>query len=174
MLCAMTWMCIRVCLHSFFSRVQLFVTPWTVVSQPPLSMGFSRQQYWSGWPCPPPGDLPDSRIETLSLISPALPVDCLSSEPPGKSLNEPNRLKFICWNPNPKHDDICWWSLEEMLKSWGNPHEWKQPLIRGPRVIPSHLLSCEDTVRSLWPSRGPSPDHGQASILISDFQPPKL
>ena len=48
------------------------VTPWTVACQAPLSMGFfSRQEYWSGLPCPPPGDLPDPRIEPLSLMSPA-------------------------------------------------------------------------------------------------------
>ena len=42
-----------------FSRVQLSVTPWTLARQPPLSMGFSRQEYWSGLPCPPPEDLPN-------------------------------------------------------------------------------------------------------------------
>ena len=55
-----------------FSPVQPFVTPWTVARQAPLSMGFSRQEYWSGLPCPPPGDLPDSRMEPESLMSPAM------------------------------------------------------------------------------------------------------
>ena len=50
-------------------RVQLFVTLWTVASQAPLSMGFSRQEYWSRLPCPPPGDLPDPRMEPISLMS---------------------------------------------------------------------------------------------------------
>ena len=45
------------------SHVWLFVTPWTVAGQDPLSMGFSRQEYWSGLPCPPPGDLSDSGME---------------------------------------------------------------------------------------------------------------
>ena len=57
---------------SSVSRVQLFAILWTVARQASLSMGFSRQEYWSGWPCPPPGDLPDSRIEPTSLMSPAL------------------------------------------------------------------------------------------------------
>ena len=52
---------------SRFSLVGLFVTPRTVAHQAPLSMGFSRQEYWSGLSCPPPGDLPNSRIETASL-----------------------------------------------------------------------------------------------------------
>ena len=62
------------------SHVQLFATPWTVVFQPPPSMGFSRQEYWSGLPCPSPGDLPDPGIEPGS---PTLQTDSLPSEPPG-------------------------------------------------------------------------------------------
>ena len=57
---------------SRFSRVQLFATPWTVARQTPLSMGFSRQECWSGLPCPPPGDLPDPGMELEFPISPAL------------------------------------------------------------------------------------------------------
>ena len=57
---------------SYFIHVRLCVTPWTVARQPPLSMGFSRPEYWSGLPCPPPGDLPNSGIEPVSLTSPAL------------------------------------------------------------------------------------------------------
>ena len=57
------------------------MTPWTVACQVPLSMGVSRQEYWSGLPCPPLGDLPNPRIE---LRSPALRVNSLLSEPPGK------------------------------------------------------------------------------------------
>ena len=54
------------------SHVQFFVTPWTVAHQAPLSMGFLRQEFWSGLPCPPPGDLPDPRVEPTSLMSSAL------------------------------------------------------------------------------------------------------
>ena len=50
-----------------FSPVQVFATPWTVVPQAPLSVGFSRQENWSGPPFPPPGDLPDPEIEPMSL-----------------------------------------------------------------------------------------------------------
>ena len=65
------------------SRVQLFATPWTVAHQAPPSMGFSRQEYWSGLPLPSPGDLPDPGIEPRS---PALEADALTCEPPGKPL----------------------------------------------------------------------------------------
>ena len=84
----------------------LFATPWTVACQAPLSMGFSRQEYWSGLPFPSPGDLPDTGIEPRSL---ALQADALPSEPPGKSpffpywnflqfggLKSSGSLKF-CW-----------------------------------------------------------------------------
>ena len=63
------------------SRVRLFTTPWTIICQAPLSMGFSRQEYGSGLPFPSPGDLPDPGIEPGS---PALQASSLPSEPPGK------------------------------------------------------------------------------------------
>ena len=63
------------------SRVRLFATPWTVAYQAPPSMGFSRQECWSGLPFPSPGDVPDPGIEPGS---PALQADALPSEPPGK------------------------------------------------------------------------------------------
>ena len=63
------------------SRVRLFATPWTVACQASTSMGFSRQEYWSGLPFPSPGDLPNPGIEPRS---PALEADVLTSEPPGK------------------------------------------------------------------------------------------
>ena len=57
------------------------MTLWTVAHQAPLSMGFSRQEYWMGWPFPSPGDLPSPGIEPGS---PALQADSLLSKPPGK------------------------------------------------------------------------------------------
>ena len=71
-------------LLSHFSRVRLCATPLTEAHQAPLSLGFSRQEYWSGLPCPLPGDLPNPRIKPRS---PALQVDSLPSEPPGKPMN---------------------------------------------------------------------------------------
>ena len=66
-----------VCLFSRFSPVRLFATPWTVPCQTPLSLGFSRQEYWSGMPSPPPEDLPDSVIKSASPVSPSLRADSL-------------------------------------------------------------------------------------------------
>ena len=71
-------LCMHVCVLSRCSRVQLFVTLWTVACQaPPLSMGFSRQEYWSGLSCPPPEDLPHPQIKPMSPAAPALQADSL-------------------------------------------------------------------------------------------------
>ena len=68
---------------SHFSLVQLFVTLWIVAHQAPLSMGFSRQKYWSGLPCPPPGGLPDPGIKAMF---PALQRDSLLLSHPGRHI----------------------------------------------------------------------------------------
>ena len=64
--------------------VQFFVIPWTVAYQVPLSMGFSRQEYWSGLPSPTPGDLLDLGIEPMSLAFPALASGFFTTAPRGK------------------------------------------------------------------------------------------
>ena len=66
-------------------RVQLFVTLWTVACQSSLSMGFPREEYWGGLPCPPPGDLPDPGIEPASLAFPELQADSLPLSHLGRS-----------------------------------------------------------------------------------------
>ena len=66
---------------SQLSHVQLFVTPWTVTRQAPLSMGFSRQEYWNGLPFPSPGDLPNPEIEPTFLTSPSLAGGFFTSSP---------------------------------------------------------------------------------------------
>ena len=71
------------------SRIQLFAAPWTVAHQAPLSMSFSRQEYCSGLPFPPPRDLPDPGIEPAS---PALAGGFFTTEPPGKP---PQELKNV-------------------------------------------------------------------------------
>ena len=74
------------------SHVWLFATPWTVAQQAPLSMGFSRQEYWSRLPFPSPGDLPDPGIKPAS---PALAGVFFTHEPPGKSLKRWPKLIHI-------------------------------------------------------------------------------
>ena len=67
------------------SHVQLFATPWTVARQAPLSVGFSKQEYWSGLPFSSPGDLPSAGIKPESPVSPALQADSLPLEPLGEA-----------------------------------------------------------------------------------------
>ena len=69
--------------QSLSSCVLLFVTPWTAACQAPLPMEFSRQEYWNGLSCPPPGDFPTPGIEPTSLVSPALAGGFFYTEPPG-------------------------------------------------------------------------------------------
>ena len=69
-------------LSHHFSRVQLVATPWTAAHQAPQSMGFCRQECWSGLPFPSPGDLPDPGLEPASLASPALTGGFFTSASP--------------------------------------------------------------------------------------------
>ena len=71
------------------SPVPLFATLWTVAHQAPLSVGFPRQEYWSGLPFPPPGNLPDPEIEPKSPASPALASGFITTEPCGKAYFSP-------------------------------------------------------------------------------------
>ena len=85
------------------SHVWLFATPWTVAYQAPPSMGFSRQEFWSGLPFPSPGDLPNRGIEPRS---PTLEADALTSEPPGKPINvilNGKKLKAFLLNSGIRH-----------------------------------------------------------------------
>ena len=93
----LSWLCLlfsptvgfyfRACVLNHFSCVWLFAILWTVAHQAPLSMGFFRQEYWSGLPCPPPGDLPDPGIEPESPVAPTLQVDFFTAEPRGKPIS---------------------------------------------------------------------------------------
>ena len=87
-------------LLSHFSRVRLYVTPWTAAHQVSLSMGFSRQEYWSGLQCSPPGDLPNPGIEPGS---PALQADPLP-------LSHQGSPRSKCDSSNVKHTNLTSWN----------------------------------------------------------------
>ena len=96
----------RECMLNCFHHVHLFATPWTVAHQAPLFLGFSRQEYWSGLPCPPPGDLPDPGVELMSLY-----VSCI-----GRQHKVPNTCS--CEMTTSQHDtgvDV----RENKGKHWG-------------------------------------------------------
>ena len=90
-----------------FSRVQLFVTPWTVAHQAPLSMGFSRQEYWNGLPCPPLRDFLDTGIEPASHVS------CITDYLPLSHRGSP-RGKGKEWGKSDKFQYLNQWSRPEL------------------------------------------------------------
>ena len=81
------------CVLSHFSCIQRFVTLWTVARQAPLSMGLSRQEYWSRLPFPSPGDLPNPGIKPTSLTSPALAGRFFTTSAAWEALTEHNCLQ---------------------------------------------------------------------------------
>ena len=91
---------LRVCCACSLSCVSLFVTPCTIAHEAPQSMEFSRQEYWSGSPFPPPGDLPNAGIEPTSSVSPALAGGFFTTEPPGK----PTLMSICCKSDTEMHN----------------------------------------------------------------------
>ena len=81
------WKCMHACMLSHFSCVCLFATLWTAARQATLSMGFSRQEYWRGLPCSPPGDLPDPRVRTCVSCGSFIVGGFFTAELPGKPEN---------------------------------------------------------------------------------------
>ena len=124
---AMTNLCVCVCVCvKSLNCVWLFATLWTVAHQAPLSMGFSRQEYWSGLPFPSPGDLPNPGIEPGS---PALQADALSSEPPGKPKRHIKNQRHYFTNKGPSgqsygfsSNHVWMWELD-YKESWV-PKNW--------------------------------------------------
>ena len=99
MLCVCVCVCVCVCARAHacvLSQVRLFATPWTVAHQAPLSMGFSRQEYWNGLPFPTPGDFPDPGIKPAVLVFPAL---VLGSSLPLSHLGSPLDYNILPGGP---------------------------------------------------------------------------
>ena len=97
------------CCAELLSRVRLFVAPWTVAHQAPLSMGFTRQEYWSGLPCPPPGESSQPRNQT-QVSNPGLPhcrqiLSCLSHQRRLREVINTDKVKFNCLLSCETHHD---------------------------------------------------------------------
>ena len=131
------------------SHSQFFVTPWTVAHQVPLSIGFSKQEYWSELPFPPPGDLPNPGTEPASLASPALAGGFFTTVPPGKPHmlhlgkieggRRRGRQRMRCWMASPTQwtwvwvDSGGWWwtgrpGLLWFIGSQRVGHDWATEL----------------------------------------------
>ena len=89
---------------SHFSLVSHKCNPWTVAHHAPLPMEFSRQEYWTGLPCPPPVDLPEPGFEPASLVSPALQVGSLPLAPPGR----PRECDLFKFSVLPRGRESLW------------------------------------------------------------------
>ena len=113
------------------SHVRLFATPWTVAHQAPPSMGFSRQEYWSGWPFPSPGDLPNPGIEPMS---PTLQADALTSEPPKVVIN--HSPSFIGFSSAQGHKESD--TTESLHFTFKADYESRRIFLAGQR-LPSYI-----------------------------------
>ena len=96
--------------------LKLFATPWAIAHQAPVSMGFSRQEYWSGLPCPPPGNLPNPGIEPRF---PTLQADSVPSESPRKPKNTGVGILYLLQGIFPKQESNwgllhCRWILYQL------------------------------------------------------------
>ena len=108
-----------------WSHVWLFVTPWTIAHQALLSVGSSRQDYWSGLPCPPPGALPDPGIEPTS---PALAGRFFTTVPPGKPRSWV--VFSVCAQKAEPRYSVQYWLLTALL-SWVGLICWQNHTVRG-------------------------------------------
>ena len=135
-------------------RLWLLATPLTVAPQAPLSMGFSRQQYWSGLPFPSPEDLPDPEIEPRS---PTLQADALTSEPPGSPVvkNLPASAKDIRDMVLSQHQED---PLEEGMATHSSILPWSIPMDRGDWWATVHRVAKSRT-RLTWLSTHALYDH---------------
>ena len=133
---------LHTCVLSYFSHVLLFVTPLTVAGQAPLSMGFSRQEYWSGLPCPLPGYLPNPGIKPESSKSPALQTNSLLLSHWWSSIFHPMPPLMIIWVmwcyciPCPPNEDdiyafkyvnVAMWEFHFEDHSWDQHKSGSQP-----------------------------------------------
>ena len=126
-----------VCVHAKLPRcVWFFVTLYTVAHQAPLSTGFSRKEYWSGLPCPPPGDLPESGVELTSLMSLALASGFFTTSTIWKAL----------------------WNVKFLYFKMKALHKWNRQTTLWVMSLAGSQLRRTIRKRSTWPSHSPEPD----------------
>ena len=143
------WATEHMCTHTFssvqlLSRVRLFVTPSTVARQAPLSMEFSRQEYWSGLPFPSPGDIPNSGIERVFLACSALAGRFFTTMPPGKPPKMCGLTQFSEREPYNSRRSTGFWQVGvEGSGLHDNPVSGPKssPGILTPFVLPFRLMS---------------------------------
>ena len=131
------------------SRVQLFATLWTIAHQAPLSMKYSRQEYQSGLPCPPTGDLSHPGIEPVSFMSPALAGEFLTTSATIRKGNKKTilyviaskRTKYLGINLTKEIKDFCTEYCKMLLKGIKDINKQKDILVHGLEDL--LLLKCQ-------------------------------
>ena len=159
---------------SHFNHVWLFATLWTAACQTPLSMGFSRQEYWSGLPCPPPGYLPDLGIKPTSLLFPALAGRSFTTRATWEALatpaltpnsekfaSSPGELLTICDIP-PK--TLNYWPSSSQIQE---PRRWITQLKKHRKNARDFLLLRTRRAMTSGPPRGKWGAYGGSLILIN-------
>ena len=137
------------------SRVRLFAAPWTIAYQDPLSMGFSRQEYWSGLPFPSPGDLPNPGIEPRS---PALQADASPSKPLLQLSKPLIQFSIVGWSYVPSLLFTWGQTMVEVVKimatSFKRSHACtaalSAPALQQATADPRLHWRCLDTHRQAW------------------------
>ena len=129
-----------VCVLSCFSPVWLFETLWTVALQSPLSMGFSRQEYWSGSPLPSPGDLPDTEFKRVFSATPVLKADSLPLSHQGSPNHNIVLVKLNCHNVWVSLVAQMVKNLPAMKETWIQSLGWEDPLEEGMATYSSILV----------------------------------
>ena len=124
---------------SCFSLVQLFVTLWTIALQAPLSMGFSRQEYWSGLPFPSPGNLPDPGIKPAFLMSPALESRFFTTSATWE----------VPWHKSKEELKSLLWGWKRKVKSWLKMQFMRQPELEGKGQLQSQPQRLASSTK-LW------------------------
>ena len=124
------------CCAKLLSHVRLFATPWTVTHQAPLSMEFSRREYWNGLPCPPPGDLPNPGTEPVSLTSLALAGMFFTTSATWKAHH----------NTCVSNHHIVHLELTQRHMSIISQYSWKQNKIKNIKQVKTSFFISSETV----------------------------
>ena len=144
------------------------LTPWTVARQAPLTMGFSKQEHWSGLPSPPPGDLPNSGVEPRS---PALQADSLPSEPPGKPIFMYKDKYVWCfprWHSGKGHTCQCRRYKRRGFDPWPRKIPWSRKWQPTPVLLPENSMDRgvpRATVHGVMKSQTCSSTHEQQQYI---------
>ena len=160
------------CVLSHFSHIWLFVTLYTVAHQTPLSMGFSRQEYWSGLPCPPPGDLPNPGIEPRSLTSPAMAGRFLTTSATWETHNESRYPKGMNCHVNcPRVSKVAGggWRREKVkwvCLIWSHGAKWSQFSLSR---VKGHLVTSgeEKEIHICYPPAVCQTEHSISTVLLN-------